>query len=508
MSEINETPSPEQQVSLKAIMYADGGCRPSKGIGGYGYHGYTYLPVPQKTGSGCKFAQLTDQGYIKTKEGGGLKITPVTYLDGFGPLIPESTNQAAELVAANKALLSVSKYQPSEVRLLLDSQYVLQGLSGWVDTWQKNNWMKADGNPISNKEHWMALSATRKLLEDSGTKLHLQWVKGHNNGEALGNDLADIMATRGVYVGRNILSGQIDTDCNRDYEKDTPARGYWSARVDRNRLISHPKWYFTSDDQGHLSRCGRHVYYFGDAGDEDDLVGRKSSTATYSVLYLKQEDKYLAMMREAAKKLGVGHFQGPMRGHLDKIFSQSVLEELDQYGHITLQRDTQKQRLISPKDELLVEEIRPAKLAYRGMDRLNFLQLMLDQYIHRSTLVDVGEMRWTNITSKLYETTVSKKKTTVRLNPSITNTVRSLKFDVGYKTSRIESEKTISIQLTVGIDTPDRNTLAALASEHVDVVVLTWTESDQAIRYAVVLDTGYDDGIWSGIYSNLHLLAS
>ena len=46
----------------------------------------------------------------------------------------------------------------------------------------------------------------------------------------------------------------------------------------------------------------------------------------------------------------------------------------------------------------------------------------------------------------------------------------------------------------------------SIASESVKVRVITWPESAHAIRYAVVVETADDVGIWSGIYSNLLLL--
>jgi ribonuclease HI len=495
----------EGQVTLplKAVMYADGGCRPSRGIGGFGYHGYIYLPTPQKTGSGCKAAQPTINGYLKEKTG-AMDITPVMYLDGFGPLIPEVTNNYAELVAADQALQAAAKHQPSEVLMLLDSQYVIQGLTAWSESWEKNHWIRPDGNPVPNADQWKSLLTTKRLVEDNGIQIKWQWVKGHNGGEALGNDLADAHATRGVVQGRNLVHNHITKDQNRSVLKDTTAKGYWSSRIERNRLISHPRWYFTSTADGQVSNCGRAVYYFGSAGDEDDLLGRRSATATYSVLYLKTPDKHLDIIRLACQRMGLNHFQGPMRGYLDKIFSNDVLQELDEYGDITLIRDLDKQRLLNFNNVLLVEEIRPTRLAYRGFDRLNCLQQMLDAYI---TPKEDSKVVSTDITAQLYETVVSKKKTTVKLNTSFTNAVRSHKLPVNYRAAD-GSIRDTEISLSVGLDIPDRNTLSALAEDIPKIVVLTWPEAERAMRYATVVEVNGDIGIWSGIYANLHLLAS
>lgn len=495
-----------QPVPLEAVIYADGGCRPSRGIGGFGFHGYTYMNTPQKTGSGCKSAMPTDAGYVKGKTG-NLDITLVDYIDGFGALIPEVTNNIAELVAADRALQKVGEFNPSKVLLMLDSQYVMQGMTGWAEGWEKNNWRRPDGQPVPNQAYWQSLLATKRLLEESGAELKLQWVKGHNKGEALGNDLADAHATRGVMLGRNILHGHTSPGEKTPTEhiRHTAAKGYWSATLERNRLISHPKWYFSTTDQsGMKSKDGRYVYYFGDAGDEDDLMGRRSATATYSVLYLKEPDPYLQRIRDATTHLGSGHFQGPMRGHLDKIFHQETMADLNLHGTSTFIRDPSKQRLSTSNDVLLVEEIRPTKLAYRGFDRLNALQQLLEEYLHP---LKHSRVRFTDVTTHLYETTASTKKSVTKLKSAIKSTTRTLTFDVEYATPSNTTAHT-KLSLSVGLDLPDRNTLSALADPSVKVVAVTWPESDSALRYAVVVETQEDVGIWSGVYANLHLLAN
>lgn len=499
MSDENKT------VPLEAVVYADGGCRPSRGIGGFGFHGYIFQPIPQKTGSGCKSAMPTAAGYVKGKTG-NLDITLHHYVDGFGALIPEVTNNIAELVAADQALKKLSEFNLSKVLLLLDSQYVTQGLTGWAENWEKNNWVRPDGQPVPNREYWQSLLTSKRLMHDSGAEVKVQWVKGHNKGEALGNDIADAHATRGVMLGRNIMHGFIGSDeVEHNHIKHTDAKGYWSSSEERNRLISHPKWYFNpSDSSGMKSKDGRFVYYFGDAGDEDDLVGRRSATATYSVLYLKEADPYLSKIRDAVMGMGVNHFQGPMRGHLDKIFHQEVMADLNTHGTSSMVRDVNKQRLLSYNDILLAEEIRPTKLAYRGFDRLNALQQLLDEYLHPQKN---SRVRVTDITTNLYETQSTAKKTTVKLNPSIKSTTRTLSYAVDYAGPDNTTLST-TIPLTVALDLPDRNTLAALADESAKVSVITWPESERALRYAVVVESKEDVGIWSGIYANLHVLAN
>ena len=75
------------------------------------------------------------------------------------------------LQAALKALK-----EPCEVKLTTDSKYVCDSVTkGWVYSWQKNNWKKADKKPALNVDLWEELLP---LLEKHTVTFN--WVKGHN----------------------------------------------------------------------------------------------------------------------------------------------------------------------------------------------------------------------------------------------------------------------------------------------------------------------------------------
>ena len=85
----------------------------------------------------------------------------------------DTTNNRMELTAAIMGLSALK--EPCEVRLVTDSKYVADGITkGWAESWQKNNWRKADKKPALNPDLW------KKLLEL--IKIHnvtIEWVKGH-----------------------------------------------------------------------------------------------------------------------------------------------------------------------------------------------------------------------------------------------------------------------------------------------------------------------------------------
>lgn len=85
----------------------------------------------------------------------------------------ETTNNRMELTAAIMGLSALK--EPCKVRLVTDSKYVADGISkGWAESWQKNNWRKADKKPALNPDLW------EKLLELIKTHdVTIEWVKGH-----------------------------------------------------------------------------------------------------------------------------------------------------------------------------------------------------------------------------------------------------------------------------------------------------------------------------------------
>ncbi len=85
----------------------------------------------------------------------------------------DTTNNRMELTAVIEALRALK--EPCEVKLTTDSKYVSDAiLKGWVYSWKRNNWRKADKKPALNVDLWEALLP---LLEKHTVTFH--WVKGH-----------------------------------------------------------------------------------------------------------------------------------------------------------------------------------------------------------------------------------------------------------------------------------------------------------------------------------------
>ena len=98
----------------------------------------------------------------------------------------ETTNNRMELSGVIFALSALK--EPCAVDLYTDSNYIFDAVDkGWVYTWRKNGWRKADKKPALNVDLWERLLP---LLDKHSVTWH--WVKGHAENEK--NNRCDALA--------------------------------------------------------------------------------------------------------------------------------------------------------------------------------------------------------------------------------------------------------------------------------------------------------------------------
>lgn len=487
------------------VLYTDGGCKPSRGHGGWGFHGYMYLDSVPKKGSGNPDVVLTNEGYItkSTEEAFNahgdpyMPITPQHYVDGWGSFgNVEVTNNIAELTASLRALQYANEHEIDSVTVLTDSEYVQENLDKNVKTWIKRDWLLSTGEPVKNREYWEALVAARKLLVDRGVKVKFSWVKGHNDN--LGNEIADTYASVGVILSKR---GEIVNEV-----VTTAPDGYWKYDNERHPMLAHVCCYFntiaTYNDPG--------FYYLGTRSKDDELFGKRVSDGAFSVVSLARPDPIIEMIRNHQITTADG-LDSLMCLRLDQMFKNATHKQLSTWG-ATLLRQKKNDRLDLmglDENEPLTREYKPPRIAQRAVEAVSFLADTLDRFVAGDEYI-VG----TDITDILYETTLKTKK--VKGGEDSVTTVQTLRpeYGVGFASMEVEvsfgppkETRTAKVTLTLGIDLLDRNALNRLAGSKPTVHVITWLESPQAFRYATVIEAGEDRGIWAGVYSNLRVVA-
>jgi ribonuclease HI len=138
----------------RVALYTDGACSGNPGPGGWG-------------------AILLWGDHKKTISGGEA----------------QTTNNRMELTAAIEGLEALSRGCP--VDLHTDSQYLKNGITGWIHGWKRNGWRTADKKPVKNEDLWRRLDTA---LERHDVEFH--WVKGHAGHDL--NEEADRLAREGM----------------------------------------------------------------------------------------------------------------------------------------------------------------------------------------------------------------------------------------------------------------------------------------------------------------------
>jgi ribonuclease HI len=100
---------------------------------------------------------------------------------------PHTTNNRMELTAAIEGLKRLK--ESCSVEIITDSEYVKNGITNWIHGWKRKNWVKADKQPVLNRDLWVTLDS---LVSQHETKW--KWTKGHASHED--NNRCDELATR------------------------------------------------------------------------------------------------------------------------------------------------------------------------------------------------------------------------------------------------------------------------------------------------------------------------
>ena len=133
-------------------IYTDGACRGNPGKGGWG--------------------AILVFGSVEKELSGGEPMT---------------TNNRMELLGAIRAMEALK--EPCEITLTSDSKYLTDAINqGWLESWKKRGWKKADKSPVLNVELWQRID---ELL--SIHAVTFVWVHGHAGHHY--NERCDALAT-------------------------------------------------------------------------------------------------------------------------------------------------------------------------------------------------------------------------------------------------------------------------------------------------------------------------
>lgn len=480
---------------IHAIFYCDGGWRPRPDMGGWGTHGYIYTMVEPKQGSGCK-ALLTKQGYLGKSDDINA-VTPMGYFDGCGALL-NSTNNAAELEAAIVALTIGLFMAVTTIGIHCDSRYVLQGATERLNKMRQMDFFDSSAQQsIKNADRWRVLSALIAECELKHIPIEWQWVKGHSGN--IGNGKADELATRGIILGRN---NHFSSDIHF-----SGAKGYWNPTSDYDRFLNESRWFFQTKQNTVVDDAsGLYTYYLGNSAIPDEDRGKPAGDVNYAVVKMKTKDPVLERLETYIQSLRPDKFNEIIVGRLDYIFAPAVYTDLLNNGTVFLmQKQAPLLNLWASDNMPLTRELTPPRRAYECVQHLSTLEILLNRFMNND--LDSSQYVLNDISSVIYEKAEIgpdlKKKRLGKIRSHIDTSLASLTVPL----KSVISPDATEVVLSLGIDTPKRNMLAAIASLAPTVYVLTWKESDKAFRYATIVKTEHNVGIWAAVHSNLRIVA-
>jgi ribonuclease HI len=123
----------------------------------------------------------------------------------YGPVEKElsgfelhSSSQRMELLAAIHALESLTK--PCRVHVVSDSQYLVKGMTQWLEGWLRQGKLQAAG-ALANQDLWLRLLALSRQQT-----ITWEWVRGHSGHPF--NSRADELAGKALQQGRQAAAAK------------------------------------------------------------------------------------------------------------------------------------------------------------------------------------------------------------------------------------------------------------------------------------------------------------
>ena len=140
----------------------------------------------------------TDGGCLGNPGPGGWAavLTSGEHLKEISGRFRNTTNNRMELRGAINGLEQVKN--PSDVVVITDSAYLRNGITKWINGWQRNGWRTAAKKPVKNKDLWLRLLDAVARHEDGGGSVQWEWTKGHAGHEL--NERADSLANQAAHA--------------------------------------------------------------------------------------------------------------------------------------------------------------------------------------------------------------------------------------------------------------------------------------------------------------------
>lgn len=303
--------------------------------------------------------------------------------------------------------------------------------------------------------------------------------------------------------------GKIETTPNgkkRVFFEFMTKKEYEDPQTDFNKIVCAGRWYFNTGEGSEFydDFHGYRAYNFGQVEPDKKYYGKLTSDVTFATLYCKEPIQLLDKLFDYARKLIPNPNEYLSAGILNNVMSKDVARIIDTFPGIKAGKDLNIPFESAGKEEpTLIELIDPPVMSYQIRSNIEKVHHLFDLFMTRDEKNHSGYTRFMDITDRFYEEETNKKGVVKRkLHSGFTQKVSTFQVAVEHPNAVIP----VPLNLSVGYDLPDRNSLNSCVNENVKVWLGYDVQNPHGIRYFCVVESEQWVYIQMSSVANLRIL--
>lgn len=493
-----------------AVIYTDGSHLMNPPGTGAGIHGYLFNHGTLDDNLAYSYngatEHVTTTGYKKFPADVKVPEVPesVQFIDAIIPVQAHHWSDVAELTAFI-TLFEAAPFRAKNYIIYVDAAYVVNAWNEWMTGWKARGWVKADGSPIGNREYILKLDEIKERMRSEGRSVRVIKIKGHSG--RYGNERADSLAGKASAM---VAAGQgveyrpywMQEESLPEAVEEQPTLGdditrfpilATTVKYTYPMANETPATIVAGGETWNYILAGQHA-----KGKEDvAFVGKMIPDAHFAMFFTKESwhNAYeLVNIHNKRAWDGIPALSkyDPMAIVYNDYIKRKKFVDAIKAG-LTLDRLTltDNNNVCMFEDLLITRLIRPPLLSYRALGFRDELAAWLRDTVDRKTSVVLND-----ITDMLFDEAGKPRKDFYR------NVDRSFTVQVGYP----ESDKTVPVILTRGIDLPGRTEINRVKEPGGRYYVVTRREQPRCVEYAVVYLGSEYHALWCGYYANKRIL--
>jgi hypothetical protein len=517
-----EVVPPQEPVNEFAAFYVAEISHPGKMLFGLGIHGYVSTQLVAKRGYGLKKWVPTPKGY---RNDGKQELKVISQvIDMRVPLhAKEDTLTVANILirGCELALNYAASLEdvPKSICLMVPRKNLASFLTKGYTKAIEAGYKDAKGNDLPFREALDGYVRTVAALDRAGIKVSVEYMSPDTH---MGLPESMALARDAVLAAQKANPHPAEPNCLVSVPE-----GYWNHDHGRHPLLGKSRMVFKMADGKVVDNDHLYLMDFEKTSKKKEHlhkleieVGQLLPSASYCVARLNEVDPIIRQVQEQhtnyldtrVERLGVLF--------LDAVFKPGAHSVMSKVGAGYLHSETFVTDLVDSYGAMYTHELNPARQAHRAWNTYLDMQSLVTGFLRAmpkgegATIQDDGGNfefhnhpgSWvaTNITSRFMERKEDAKgKSIYKASKEVETPAVSLLVDCAYMdTEAGDQKRKAQINLSIGIDMPKRNAIAAMANENFKAFILVRQDTAFTVRHYVVVTNGDEYGIWAAPFAN------